>query len=151
MSTDAGFMDVALSEASRAGLSGEVPVGAVVVADGKVVGRAGNAMIQSNAPTAHAELMALRRAGHALGNYRLPGTTLYSTVEPCLMCFGAAVHARVERFVYGCADPKGGFLGTLADLSDWPALNHRFEVTGGVLAEACSERLSSFFRALRQR
>lgn len=142
---DRRWMNEALREAAEAGGRGEVPVGAVVVIDGRVIGAAGNASIAQQDPTAHAEVLALRAAGASLGNYRLPGSTLYVTVEPCLMCLGAIVHARVARLVYGCADPKAG----AADLEGDRRLNHRVVVTGGVAEEECRSLLQEFFRARR--
>ncbi len=146
---DEEFMYLALAEADRATAAGELPVGAVVVMDGQVIGRGHNEPISRNDPTAHAEIVALRAAARELSNYRVVGATLYSTVEPCLMCCGAALHARIGRLVYGAADPKGGAVESLHRVLDDPRLNHRVVVTGGVLAAACGERLSDFFRARR--
>jgi tRNA(adenine34) deaminase len=142
------FMRRALMEAHRAREAGEVPVGAVVVSHGAVVGTGFNRPIGAQDPTAHAEIVALGAAGQALGNYRLPGTTLYATVEPCLMCVGAIVHARVETVVYGIPDPKGGAVRSILDVRSL-ALNHRFEVVEGVRAEECRELLQAFFREKR--
>jgi tRNA(adenine34) deaminase len=142
------FMRRALVEAHRAREAGEVPVGAVVVSDGVVVGTGFNRPIGAQDPTAHAEIVALGAAGQALGNYRLTGTTLYVTVEPCLMCVGAIVHARVATVVYGVDDPKGGAVRSLLDVSALP-LNHRFEAVEGVLADECRELLQGFFREKR--
>lgn len=148
---DERLMRLALREAARAGRAGEVPVGAVLVdADGAVIARGRNRPVAANDPTAHAEIVALRRAARRLGNYRLPGTTLYVTVEPCAMCAGALVHARVARVVYGAPDPKGGAARTLYRILDDPRLNHRAEVVGGVLAEECAAALREFFRARRR-
>ncbi len=144
-----GFMRRALGEARQAQASGEVPVGAVVVVGGAVVGSGFNQPIGSNDPTAHAEIVALRAAARAVGNYRLPGSTLYVTVEPCLMCVGAIVHARVDVLVYGVADPKGGAVRSRLD-PDTLGLNHRFAVFEGVLAEECRALLQVFFQAKRQ-
>ena len=144
------FMRRALLEAHRAREAGEVPVGAVVVADGTVVGTGFNRPIGARDPTAHAEIVALGAAGQALGNYRLTGTTLYVTVEPCLMCVGAIVHARVATVVYGVDDPKGGAVRSLLDVGSLP-LNHRFAVLEGVLADECRELLQGFFREKRTR
>lgn len=138
---------VALARAAQA--RGEVPVGAVVVRDGAIIGRGGNAPIAASDPTAHAEIAALREAGRALGNYRLPGCTLYVTIEPCAMCTGAILHARVARVVYGARDPKTGACGSVVDLFAEPRLNHHATVTGGVLADACGRLLSDFFAARR--
>jgi len=142
------FMRLALGQAALGQAQGEVPVGAVVVLDGSVVGRGYNHPIGASDPTAHAEILALREAGRARGNYRLPGATLYVTVEPCLMCVGAIVHARVATVVYGAADPKGGAVRSLLDPSTLP-LNHRFEAIEGVLAEECRRLLEDFFRERR--
>jgi tRNA(adenine34) deaminase len=142
------FMRRALLEAHRAREAGEVPVGAVVVSDGVVVGTGFNRPIGAQDPTAHAEIVALGAAGQALANYRLTGTTLYVTVEPCLMCVGAIVHGRVATVVYGVDDPKGGAVRSLLDVGSLP-LNHRFEVVEGVLAEECRELLQGFFREKR--
>jgi tRNA(adenine34) deaminase len=145
------LMGVALELAEDAARLGEVPVGAVVVRDGQVVSRAYNTRETDRDPTGHAELLALRRAAATLGTWRLDGCTVYVTLEPCAMCAGAMVLARVERCVYGCTDPKGGFLGTLGDLSQHPKLNHRFDVVAGVREAECSEQLREFFRELRRR
>ncbi len=142
-------MTEALREAAAAGERGEVPVGAVVVAGERVLARAGNASIAEHDPAGHAEVRALRLAAAAAGNYRLPGATLYVTIEPCVMCMGAALQARIARLVYGCADPKGGAAGTLFDLAADPRLNHRITVTAGVAEVACRELLQAFFRARR--
>jgi len=142
------FMRLALAQAALGGVAGEVPVGAIVVLDGEVLGRGHNHPVGSNDPTAHAEILALREAGRARGNYRLTGATLYATVEPCLMCVGAIVHARVATVVYGVADPKGGAVRSLLDPNALP-LNHRFEAVEGVLAGECREVLHEFFRARR--
>jgi tRNA(adenine34) deaminase len=146
---DAGFMAEALALAHAARARGEVPVGAVVVRDGAVVGRGGNAPIAASDPTAHAEISALRDAGRALGNYRLPGCTLYVTIEPCAMCAGAMLHARIARLVYGARDPKTGACGSVVDLFAEPRLNHHATAEGGVLADECGKLLSDFFAARR--
>jgi tRNA(adenine34) deaminase len=138
----------ALDLAREASERGEVPVGAVLVSEGRVVATAQNAPIGSSDPTAHAEVAALRAGGQALGNYRLTGSTLYVTVEPCLMCVGAIVHARIGTLVYGVPDPKAGAVRSILDVSALP-LNHRFEVVEGVLAEECGALLRDFFRARR--
>jgi tRNA(adenine34) deaminase len=142
-------MSVALAEAQVAAEHGEVPIGAVLVRDGILLAKAGNASVARHDPTAHAEVLALRAAGADARNYRLGGTTLYATVEPCPMCMGAALHARVARLVYGCADPKAGAAGTLFDLATDPRLNHRIAVSAGVEAEASRALLQAFFRARR--
>lgn len=147
--TDARWMLEALAEARDALAGGEVPVGAVVVRDGEVIGRGHNAVIGSRDPTAHAEVLALREAARKAGNYRLPGATLYATVEPCPMCCGAAIHGRVARVVFGVPDPKGGAAVSLYRLLEDPRLNHRAEVVGGVLAEECGALLRSFFESRR--
>ncbi|MCG5513656.1 tRNA adenosine(34) deaminase TadA [Ectothiorhodospira shaposhnikovii] len=147
---DRYWMTRALVLADRASDEGEVPVGAVLVRDGQVLGEGRNRPITQCDPTAHAEIQALRAAAVATGNYRLPGTTLYVTLEPCVMCLGAMVHARVERVVFGAHDPKTGALGGAADALGLPLYNHDLTVTGGVLADVCGERLRSFFRARRK-
>ena len=143
------FMLEALALADEAGRQGEVPIGAVVVRGGEVVGRGYNLREQTQDPTAHAEVIAMREAAQRIGSWRLERCTVYATLEPCAMCAGAMVLARIERCVYGCADPKGGFLGTLGDLSRWQGLNHGFDVEAGIEAEASRERLQRFFRELR--
>ena len=147
---DRALMLQALDCAREAYAQGEVPVGAVLVdRAGAVVARAANAPIASHDPTAHAEIVALRAAGQALGNYRLPNCTLYVTLEPCAMCVGAVVHARVERVVYAAADPKTGACGSVFDLAASPRLNHRLNVTGGVLADESAALLRQFFAERR--
>jgi tRNA(adenine34) deaminase len=148
---DQQHMMTALEIARLAPELGDVPVGAVVVHEGKIIASAHNRRELDQDPCAHAELLAMRLAAKAVGSWRLEGCTVYVTLEPCAMCAGAMVLARIERCVYGCTDPKGGFLGTLGNLSAHPALNHRFEVTPGVLAEECADELRSFFRQLRAR
>lgn len=142
-------MRQAMALAAQAEAAGEVPVGALVVLDGEVVGRGWNRTIGDNDPTGHAELVALREACRALGNYRLPGATLYVTLEPCPMCAGAMVHARLERLVFGAFDPKTGAAGSVFDLLPGSRHNHRVEVAGGCLAGDCGEQLRAFFRARR--
>jgi tRNA(adenine34) deaminase len=146
---DSAMMGEALALARAAGERGEVPVGAVVVRDGAIVGRGGNAPIVGSDPTAHAEIAALRDAARALGNYRLPDCELYVTLEPCAMCAGAIMHARLARLVYGAPDPKTGVCGSVVDLFANPRLNHHTEVTGGVRAPECGQLLSDFFAARR--
>jgi tRNA(adenine34) deaminase len=141
-------MRLALAQAALARAADEVPVGAVVVQEGTVVGRGYNRPIGTSDPTAHAEVLALREAARAAGNYRLTGSVLYVTVEPCLMCVGAIVHARVATVVYGAADPKGGAVRSLLDPGTLP-LNHRFQAIEGVLADECREILQAFFRDRR--
>ena len=147
--TDIRPMRAALDEAQAAAARGEVPVGAVIVADGRVVGRAGNRTITDCDPTAHAEIVALREADKTIGNYRLLGATLYVTIEPCAMCAGAMVQARIGRLVYGADDPKGGAVRSCFSILDHPQINHRVEVTSGVLAEDAAALLQNFFAARR--
>jgi tRNA(Arg) A34 adenosine deaminase TadA len=147
---DEAVMRVALAEARRGMDGGEVPVGAVVVIAGELVSCAHNAPIALADPTAHAEVLALREAGRRIGNYRLTGATLYVTVEPCAMCAGAIVHARVARLVYGATDPKAGAVNSLHRLLDDPRLNHRVEVAAGALADDCGALLRMFFETRRE-
>lgn len=147
--TDEFWMEEALREAQRAQAAGEVPVGAVVVRDDQVVGRGHNRPLSSHDPTAHAEIIALREAGQRIGNYRLEGCGLYVTVEPCAMCAGAMVHARIARLVYGVDDPKAGAVVSVMRVLENPALNHKVEVTSGVLAGRCMEQVQGFFREKR--
>jgi len=149
MEMDEKWMKLALEEAFLAGESEEVPVGAVIVRGEELLARAHNSPITLNDPSAHAEVLAIRRAAALLGNYRLAGTTLYATLEPCLMCTGAILLARIERIVFGAADPKGGAVVSLYRLFDDRRLNHTVAVTEGILREACVEILSGFFRAKR--
>jgi len=149
MSRDEDFMQMALEQARKARAAGEVPVGAVVVKDGQVLGLGFNAPIGGQDPTAHAEMQAMRAAGKALGNYRLPGCELYVTLEPCAMCVGAMLHARVSRVVFGAADPKTGACGSVIDLFGETRLNHHATLTPGVLAEECAGLLREFFAAKR--
>ena len=149
--TDLQYMQLALEEARLAAEAGEVPIGAVLVqvADGKVLAHAGNRTIRDCDPTAHAEIAVLREASRALSNYRLSATTMYVTLEPCAMCAGAIIQARVPRVVYGADDPKGGAVRTCFEVLSHPKLNHQVEVTAGVLAEQCSGILQNFFTARR--
>jgi tRNA(adenine34) deaminase len=147
--TDAHWMSRALELAQRAEAEGEVPVGAVLVRDGVVLGEGWNRPIAAADPTAHAEIEALRAAARAEANYRLPGSTLYVTIEPCTMCAGALVHARVARLVYGAPEPRAGAIESAARALETPGLNHRVAVTAGVLAEPCAARVRDFFRARR--
>jgi tRNA(adenine34) deaminase len=142
-------MAEALVEARRARDLGEVPIGAVLVLDGAIVGRGCNQPITSNDPTAHAEVIAIREAARRVGNYRLPGATLYVTIEPCLMCAGAFVHARIGTVVYGAAEPRTGALESTARAGDLPGHNHRFEIVGGVRADECRALMQDFFRSRR--
>ena len=148
---DEDFMRAALEQASAAGACDEVPVGAVVVLEGAIVGRGFNQPIGRHDPTAHAEVMALRDAAARLGNYRLPGCELYVTLEPCAMCSGAIMHARIARVVFGARDPKTGVAGSVLDLFAEPRLNHHATVEGGLLADECGSMLSRFFAARRGR
>ncbi len=147
--SDVDFMEMALEQARKACYSGEVPVGAVLVRGGLVIASGRNRCEELKDPTAHAEILALREAGRILGGWRLPGCTLYVTLEPCPMCAGALVQARVDRLVYGAADPKGGACGTLYNIVQDERLNHRLAVTGGVLEDACAALLREFFRNRR--
>ena len=149
MSDDERFMREALEEARLAAEEGEVPIGAVVVCEGEVVARAHNRRETDLDPSAHAEFSAMVAASRALGRWRLSGCTVYVTLEPCLMCAGLMVNARIDRCVYGAADPKGGALGTLYDVSHDSRLNHEFEVESGVLGEEAADQLRDFFRARR--
>lgn len=142
-------MRYALSLAKRAQDNNEVPVGAVLVSQGALIAEGWNHPVASHDPTAHAEIMALRNGGRALNNYRLLDTTLYVTLEPCVMCAGAMVHSRISRLVFGASDGKTGAAGSLLDVPGHPGMNHRIEVTGGVLADECASQLSDFFRLRR--
>ena len=149
--SDEYFMREAISQAQAAECLGEVPVGAIVVLNGEIVGRGFNSPIGEHDPTAHAEIAALRDAARALGNYRLPGCELYVTLEPCAMCAGAIMHARISRVVYGARDAKTGVHGSVVDLFGVERLNHHATVEGGVLAEECSSMLSGFFAGRRRK
>ena len=149
METDIQFMREALQEARAAAEAGEVPIGAVLVREGKIVARSGNRTIRDVDPTAHAEMVVLREAARALGNYRLAGAVLYVTVEPCSMCAGAIIQARVPRLVYGADDPKGGAVRSCFEILSNVRLNHRVEVTAGVLADEAAGILQAFFSARR--
>jgi len=146
---DLEFMQLALVEAQKARALGEVPVGAVLVSDNQVIATGHNQPISNNDPSAHAEVAALRAAGQNLSNYRLPNTTLYVTLEPCMMCCGAIMHARISRVVYGAADAKTGCVHSVLNLFDNPQLNHHTMVEGGVLAEECAQVLKDFFKERR--
>jgi tRNA(adenine34) deaminase len=153
--SDEDYMRLAIAEAHAAEAAGEVPVGAIIVTpSGEVIARGNNQVLRTSDPTAHAEIVALRVAGIALKNYRLlteqGGSTLYCTLEPCAMCAGAILHARIARLVYAARDPKAGACGSVLSVMNHPALNHRVEVTEGVLAEECGPMLSNFFRSRRQ-
>ena len=150
LSTDELWMQEALRAAQRALEAGEVPVGAVIVHQGKIVGRGFNRNIADSDPTAHAEVVALREAGAAIGNHRLGDCALFATIEPCPMCAGALVHARIRRLVYGADDPKAGAVHSVMQVVNHPRANHHIEVRGGVLAGRCAELLQEFFRAARR-
>jgi tRNA(adenine34) deaminase len=146
---DTAFMLEAFAFARIAYAEDEVPIGAVVVRDGRMIGRGRNRRERLTDPTHHAEIEAIREAAQEVGNWRLEGATLYATLEPCPMCAGAAVNARIARIVYGCADPKAGYCGTLGNIPQDPRLNHRCQVEGGLLAEESAQLLQQFFRAKR--
>lgn len=147
---DAAWMERALELAALAAAAGEVPVGALVIKDGEIIGEGHNRNLLDNDPTAHAEIVALREAAARLGNHRLVGCTMVATIEPCSMCAGSLIHARIARLVYGASDPKAGAAGSTLQVINHPSLNHRMEVTSGVLAGKCSEILQNFFRQKRQ-
>ncbi|MEW6333821.1 MAG: tRNA adenosine(34) deaminase TadA [Thermodesulfobacteriota bacterium] len=149
MESDEKWMRLALEEASLAREAGEVPVGAVITRGGELLAKAHNCPVSLNDPSAHAELIAMRRAAGKTGNYRLAGTTLYTTLEPCLMCAGAMLQARIVRLVFGAADPKGGAAVSLYRIFDDRRMNHAVEVQGGVLGQACAEIITGFFREKR--
>ncbi len=149
--SDEDYMDLALKQAEQAAQENEVPVGAVVVQDGKVLARAHNRPIHLQDPTAHAEVLALRRAGRRTGSYRLEGATLYATIEPCAMCAGALLQARVKRVVFGARDPKAGAAGSVLKVLGHSALNHRPEIVSGVRQTEAAEQLKKFFRSARKR
>jgi tRNA(adenine34) deaminase len=144
------FMQAALAAATSAEDLGEVPVGAVVVYDGRIIGRGHNLRESSNDPTSHAEMIAIRQAAAQLNSWRLLDCTLYVTLEPCVMCMGAIILARIPRLVYGCRDPRVGAAGSIYNLADDERFNHRVEVTEGILQQECSQQLSNFFRRLRE-
>lgn len=148
--SDEDWMRYALELAERADKEGEIPVGAVLVQDNQVIAEGWNRPISTHNPTAHAEIMVLQQGGLALQNYRLLNTTLYVTLEPCVMCAGAMVHSRIQRLVYGASDLKTGAAGSLMDILGHPGMNHHVEVTAGILAEECSARLSDFFKRRRE-
>ncbi len=149
MDTDLLFMQQALEEAHSAALAGEVPIGAILVREGEVIARSGNRTIRDIDPTAHAEMVVLREAARVIGNHRLARVTLYVTLEPCSMCAGAMIQARVARLVYGCDDPKGGAVRTCFQLLSDARLNHRVEIASGILADDCAAVLQKFFAARR--
>src|SRR5712671_221070 len=149
MKTDIEFMQDALTEARASASAGEVPIGAILVHDGKILARSGNRTIRDNDPTAHAEIVVLREAARLLSNYRLSGATMYVTLEPCAMCAGAMIQARIAKLVYGADDPRGGAVRSCFEVLSHPRLNHRVEVASGILAEESSALLQSFFAARR--
>jgi tRNA(adenine34) deaminase len=149
--SDSEYMRMAVAEARSARAKGEVPVGALVVLGGKVIARAGNCPISSCDPSAHAEMLAIRRAAKKIGNYRLAGAEIFVTKEPCVMCAGAMAHARIKRLVYGCRDEKSGAAGSVFGITSSPSLNHTVDVKGGVMASECSRILKEFFRNKRKK
>ena len=146
---DVRYMRRALQLARQAAAEGEVPVGAVAIKDQVIIGQAGSRQIQDKDPSAHAEVLALRQAAQELGNHRLPGTTLYTTLEPCMMCAGLLVQCRIERLVFGCVAPKTGVICSHGSLLDWSSHNHRVAITHGVLEAECKELMQSFFKSKR--
>ena len=142
-------MDAALAEARKAGEAGEVPIGAVMIHEDQIIGRGQNRVLRDKDPTAHAEVVAMREAAVALGNYRLNGCTLYVTLEPCAMCAGAMIHARIDRLVYAASDPKAGAAGSVLSVLNHPKLNHQLQVEQGILGEEAGALLRSFFRERR--
>ena len=146
---DLAWMELAIAQARAAGEAGEVPVGAVLVKDGEIVAQGQNRNLRDHDPSAHAEIVALRQAAARLGNHRLGGCVMFATIEPCAMCAGAMIHARLARLVYGASDPKAGAAGSVLEVLNHPRLNHRMEVTSGVLAGRCSEMLREFFQSRR--
>ena len=151
MLSDLIYLHAAVTEAQDAEANGEVPVGAVVVHEDKIIGRGQNRVLRDSDPTAHAEIVALREAGFALKNYRLEDCTLYATLEPCAMCAGAILHARITRLVYAAPDPKAGACGSVLSVMNHPQLNHKLEVTSGLLAEECGSMLTNFFLKRRSK
>ena len=144
-------MELALAEASKAADAGEVPVGALVIKDGEIVGRAGNRNLRDHDPSAHAEIVAMREAAQRVVNHRLTGCVLYATIEPCAMCAGAIIHARISRLVYGAKDVKAGAAGSVLDVINHPRLNHKLEVVSGLLEDRCSGILQEFFQRKREK
>ena len=151
MTADLDFLREAIAQARQAELCSEVPVGAVIVRNGEIIARGHNRVITDSDPTAHAEIVALRAAATSLGNYRLDSCDLYTTLEPCAMCAGAILHARIRRLIYAAPDPKAGACGTVLTVLNHPSLNHQVELTSGLLAEECGELLTTFFRVRRER
>ena len=150
LDSDEHYMEMALAEARNAAAAGEVPVGAVILVDGVIVARAFNKPVSTNDPTAHAEMLALREASQKAGNYRLSSATVYCTIEPCMMCAGAMIHARIARLVFGALDPKAGSAGSIYNVLSDPRLNHRVEVVFGIRQTECSALLQNFFSQRRQ-
>jgi tRNA(adenine34) deaminase len=151
MISDLEAMRTALSEARKAAEAGEVPIGAVIVHDGAIIAHGQNSVVRTSDPTAHAEIVAMRHAAAILGNYRLNGCTLYVTLEPCAMCAGAMIHARIDHLEFGAADPKAGACGSVLSVLNYPQLNHQMQVTQGVLSQQCGDLLRVFFRNRRAR
>jgi tRNA(adenine34) deaminase len=149
MASDREYMEAALAEARKGAEAGEVPIGAVAVHDGGIIGRGQNRVLRDNDPTAHAEIVALREAAAALGNYRLNGCTLYVTLEPCAMCAGAMIHARIDRLIYAADDPKAGAAGSVLAVLNHPRLNHQMQIQPGLLADEAGDLLRGFFRERR--
>jgi tRNA(adenine34) deaminase len=149
MAEDLDFLRAAIEQAEAAERDGEVPVGAVVVLDGEIIARGNNRVLRDSDPTAHAEIVAMRAAGKLLGNYRLEGCSLYVTLEPCAMCAGAVLHARIARLFYAASDPKAGACGSVLGVMNHPQLNHKVEVEAGLLGEECGAMLTRFFRERR--
>jgi tRNA(adenine34) deaminase len=149
LTDDTTYMQAAIAEAQRARDKGEVPIGAVIVHEGQIIGRGHNLRETSNDPTSHAEMVAIRQAAEAIGHWRLLETTLYVTLEPCVMCMGAIILARIPRLVYACRDPRAGAVGSIYDFSSDERFNHQVDVVEGVLGEQCSTMLSDFFQELR--
>ena len=150
MNEDEKWMQIAIREANLAKNKGEVPVGAIIIQNNRIIAKAHNSPISKNDPTAHAEVLAIRNASKKLQNYRLPGTTLYVTLEPCAMCLGAVIHARINRIVFGTSDPKSGVCGSTANLTSETFFNHKIIVNGGILEKDCKKILQSFFKLRRQ-
>jgi tRNA(adenine34) deaminase len=147
--TDLDFMRTAIAQAQAAEAGGEVPIGAVIVRENQIIATGSNRVLRDHDPSAHAEIIALRAAGQLLGNYRLEGCDLYTTLEPCAMCAGAILHARIRRLIYAAPDPKAGACGSVLSVMNHPQLNHKLELVSGVLAEDCAALLQNFFRARR--
>jgi tRNA(adenine34) deaminase len=150
MNEDEKWMQIAIREANLAKNKGEVPVGAIIIQNNRIIAKAHNSPISKNDPTAHAEVLAIRNASKKLQNYRLPGTTLYVTLEPCAMCLGAVIHARINRIVFGTSDPKSGVCSSTANLTSEAFFNHKIIVNGGILEQDCKKILQSFFKLRRQ-